>query len=146
MWHKGVRWHHVESDILKEGPGEKQPRRWEIAERKIVLGMAKSIPVWRQCDICVMYTDELSDDWVHYMSAVYGSTNLYLLDIYHRFRFSTLYHINSHALGTGALPTRKIYTWYDGWEQIRHYLKENRINCWQAGIYFYKIYKYKYPA
>ena len=21
MWHKGVRWHHVESDILKEGPG-----------------------------------------------------------------------------------------------------------------------------
>ena len=23
MWHKGVRWHHVESDILKEGPGTK---------------------------------------------------------------------------------------------------------------------------
>ena len=21
MWHKEVRWHHVESDILKEGPG-----------------------------------------------------------------------------------------------------------------------------
>ena len=21
MWHKGVRWHHVESGILKEGPG-----------------------------------------------------------------------------------------------------------------------------
>ena len=21
MWHKGVRWHHVESDILTEGPG-----------------------------------------------------------------------------------------------------------------------------
>ena len=23
MWHKGVRWHRVESDILKEGPGTK---------------------------------------------------------------------------------------------------------------------------
>ena len=35
MWHKGVRWHHVESDILKEGPGQKHPGRWEIAERQI---------------------------------------------------------------------------------------------------------------
>ena len=35
MWHKGVRWHHVESDILKEGPGQKHPGRWEIAEYQI---------------------------------------------------------------------------------------------------------------
>ena len=35
MWHKGVRWCHVESDILKEGPGAKHPGRWEITERKI---------------------------------------------------------------------------------------------------------------
>ena len=35
MWHKGVRWHHVESSILKEGPGAKHTGRWGIAERKI---------------------------------------------------------------------------------------------------------------
>ena len=35
MWHKGVRWHHVEGDILKEVPGAKHPGRWEIAERQI---------------------------------------------------------------------------------------------------------------
>ena len=35
MWHKGGRWHHVESDILKEGPGAKYTGRWEIAERQI---------------------------------------------------------------------------------------------------------------
>ena len=35
MWHKGVRWHHVESDIIKEGPGAKHPERWEIAEHHI---------------------------------------------------------------------------------------------------------------
>ena len=34
MWHKGVRLHHVDSDILKEGPGAKHPGRWEIAERQ----------------------------------------------------------------------------------------------------------------
>ena len=28
MWHKGVRWHHVESDILKEGPGTETS--WEM--------------------------------------------------------------------------------------------------------------------
>ena len=32
---KRVRWHHVESDILKEGPGVKYPGRWEIAGRQI---------------------------------------------------------------------------------------------------------------
>ena len=35
MWHKGVRWYHVESDIQKECPGAKYPGRWDIAERKI---------------------------------------------------------------------------------------------------------------
>ena len=35
MWQKGVRWYHVESDILKEGPGAKTFWGWEIAERKI---------------------------------------------------------------------------------------------------------------
>ena len=35
MWHKGVRWHHVESDILKEGPGQKHPGRWGIVEHQI---------------------------------------------------------------------------------------------------------------
>ena len=30
MWHKGVRWHHVESDILKEGPGTKTS--WEVRD------------------------------------------------------------------------------------------------------------------
>ena len=36
MWHKGVRLHHVESDILKEGPGaKKHPGRWEIAECQV---------------------------------------------------------------------------------------------------------------
>ena len=36
MWHKGVRWHHVKSDILKEIPGAKTS--WEardIAARQI---------------------------------------------------------------------------------------------------------------
>ena len=28
MWHKGVRWHRVESNILKEGPGTKTS--WEV--------------------------------------------------------------------------------------------------------------------
>ena len=28
MWHKGVRWRRVESDILKEGPGTKTS--WEV--------------------------------------------------------------------------------------------------------------------
>ena len=35
MWHKGFRWHHVESDILKEGPVQKHPGRWEVAEHQI---------------------------------------------------------------------------------------------------------------
>ena len=35
MWHKGVRWHHVESIFLKEGPGPKHPGRLEIAEHQI---------------------------------------------------------------------------------------------------------------
>ena len=35
MWHKRVRCHHVESDILKRGPGAKHPGRWEIAEHQI---------------------------------------------------------------------------------------------------------------
>ena len=36
MWHKGIRWHHVESDILKEGPEAKTSWEvWEIAERQI---------------------------------------------------------------------------------------------------------------
>ena len=35
MWHKGVRWYHVKSDILKEGPGTKYPLGWEIAKCKI---------------------------------------------------------------------------------------------------------------
>ena len=36
MWHKGVWWHRVESDILKESPGtKKHPGRWEIVEHKI---------------------------------------------------------------------------------------------------------------
>ena len=28
MWHKGIRWHHFESDILKEGPGTETS--WEV--------------------------------------------------------------------------------------------------------------------
>ena len=35
MWHEGVRWHHVESDIPKEGPGTKHPGRQEIVEHQI---------------------------------------------------------------------------------------------------------------
>ena len=35
MWHKGVRWYHIESDILKEDPGTKHPGKWEIAKRKM---------------------------------------------------------------------------------------------------------------
>ena len=35
MWHKGVRWHHVESNILKKGPGTKHPGRWGIVEHQI---------------------------------------------------------------------------------------------------------------
>ena len=35
MWPKGVRWYHVESDILKEGPGTKTSWGWEIPERKL---------------------------------------------------------------------------------------------------------------
>ena len=30
MWHEGVRRHHVESDILKEGPGTKLS--WEVRD------------------------------------------------------------------------------------------------------------------
>ena len=29
MWHKGVRWLHVESDVLKEGPGTETS--WEVS-------------------------------------------------------------------------------------------------------------------
>ena len=32
---KGVRWHHVESDILKEGSGTKYRGRWGIVEHQI---------------------------------------------------------------------------------------------------------------
>ena len=32
MRHKGVRWHHVESDILKEGPGTETS--WEVRDLK----------------------------------------------------------------------------------------------------------------
>ena len=35
MWHEGVRWHHVESDILKEGQGQKHPGMWGIVEHQI---------------------------------------------------------------------------------------------------------------
>ena len=35
MWRKGIRWHHVESDILKEGPGTKHPERWGIVEHQM---------------------------------------------------------------------------------------------------------------
>ena len=35
MWHKGVRWHHVESDILKEGPGTETSWVWGIVEHQI---------------------------------------------------------------------------------------------------------------
>ena len=35
MWHKGVRWHHVESDILKKVQGQKHPGRWGIVEHQI---------------------------------------------------------------------------------------------------------------
>ena len=35
MWHKGVRWHHIESDILKEGPRAKTSWGLEIAEHQI---------------------------------------------------------------------------------------------------------------
>ena len=41
MRHKGVRWHHVEADILKGGPGAKTFRGWEIAEHPL-----PSIKVW----------------------------------------------------------------------------------------------------
>ena len=30
LWHKGVRWHHVESDILKEGPEAKTS--WKVRD------------------------------------------------------------------------------------------------------------------
>ena len=30
MWHKGVIWHHVESDVLKEGPVAKTS--WEVRD------------------------------------------------------------------------------------------------------------------
>ena len=36
MWHEGVRWRHVESDILKEGPGTKHPGRWGIVKHQIL--------------------------------------------------------------------------------------------------------------
>ena len=35
MWQKGVRWHHVESDILKEGPGTETSWEWGIVEHQI---------------------------------------------------------------------------------------------------------------
>ena len=35
MWHTGVRWRYVESDILKEGPGTENPGRWGIVEHQI---------------------------------------------------------------------------------------------------------------
>ena len=35
MWHKGFRWHHVKSDIQKEGSRTKHPGRWGIVEHQI---------------------------------------------------------------------------------------------------------------
>ena len=36
MWHKEVRWHHVESDIFwKKVQGQKHPGRWGIVEHQI---------------------------------------------------------------------------------------------------------------
>ena len=35
MWYKGVRWYHVECDILKEGPRTKHSGRWGIVEYQI---------------------------------------------------------------------------------------------------------------
>ena len=37
MWHKGVRWHHVESDIMKEGPWTETSWRWGIVEHKYLV-------------------------------------------------------------------------------------------------------------
>ena len=42
MWHKGVRWHHVESDILKEGPGAKTSQN---AEHLVSKSCLKQIPL-----------------------------------------------------------------------------------------------------
>ena len=35
MWHNGVQWHYVESDILKKVQGQKRPGRWGIVEHQI---------------------------------------------------------------------------------------------------------------
>ena len=35
MSHNGIRWYHVESDILKEGPGTKTSWVWGIVEHQI---------------------------------------------------------------------------------------------------------------
>ena len=35
MWHKGVKWHHVESDILKKSPGTKTSWKVRIVEHQI---------------------------------------------------------------------------------------------------------------
>ena len=35
MWHKGVRWHYVESDTWKKVQGQKHPGRWGIVEQQI---------------------------------------------------------------------------------------------------------------
>ena len=35
MRHKGIRWHRVESDNLKEGQGTQHPGRWGIVEHQI---------------------------------------------------------------------------------------------------------------
>ena len=50
MWHKGVRWHHVESNILKKVQGQKHPGRWGIVEHQIpsikILFDLCDLPIW----------------------------------------------------------------------------------------------------
>ena len=48
MWHKGFRWHHVKSDILKEGPGTKHPGSRGIAEHQIPSAKSHKHPVIKQ--------------------------------------------------------------------------------------------------
>ena len=35
LWHKVVRWHHLESDILKKSQGQKHPGSWGIVEHQL---------------------------------------------------------------------------------------------------------------
>ena len=60
MWHKGVRWHRVESNILKEGPGTKTS--WEV---RYCRTPNHSMPSHIPCSTTAYCTEQRNTWWYH---------------------------------------------------------------------------------